>query len=271
MRLSRLRHKRLLILAALLTSGVCLFVYAAFIEPYRIEVTRHQIAAPLQTPVKIAHLSDLHTYGIGKREQRMLALLEAEKPDLIVITGDLVSDAQGYDGLLEVLRRLRAPLGVFVVRGNHENWHPVDRLKRFGDFKTYFEAAGAHYLFNSSRQAREDLWLIGLDDQMTGKPDLEQSLAGVPEAAYTIALYHSPAFFDKGEGKFELAFAGHSHGGQIRLPFVKPFWLPVGCDGYVEGWYERDGAKMYVSRGLGTSILDVRFNCRPEIAIITLG
>jgi len=246
-------------------------VYAYQIEPFNIEVTRHQIAAPIHSPVKIAHLSDLHTYGIGRREQKMLAILEQEKPDLIVITGDLISDANGYAGCLDVLKRLQAPLGVWVVVGNHENWAARDMKKIYGKFKDYYESAGANFLFNSNMKIRDDLWLIGLDDAMTGKPEVDKAFMGVPENAYKVTLFHSPASFDEVAGKCDLAFAGHSHGGQVRLPFIKPIWLPAKCGEYDEGWFERNDSKMYVGRGLGTSLLPIRFNCRPEIAIITLG
>lgn len=265
------RKMLLLGAGAVLISAVGAAAYAFLIEPYRIEVTRHHISAPLKSPVKIAHLSDLHTYGMGKRESKMLALLDEEKPDLIVLTGDSVSDARGYEGLLEILKQMRAPLGVWVVRGNHENWYPVGKLRKYGDFKDYLASAGANYLFNSSKPVRDDLWIVGLDDEMSGNPDIEQALVGVPAQVYKIAIFHSPAYFDKMKGKCELVLAGHSHGGQIRVPFMNPIRLPEGCNGYVEGWYERDGAKMYVSRGIGTSIISARFNCRPEIAIITVG
>ena len=263
--------KRFLALSLLFLSAVAKVLYAFLIEPYRIEVTRHYIPAAITSPLKIAHLSDLHTYGIGKREQLMLTLLQEEQPDLIVLTGDLISDAAGYAGLREVLKRMRAPLGIWIVRGNHENWYPVDKLQGFGDFKSYYESAGANYLYNNNQQVRDDLWIVGLDDEMSGRPDLAKALVGVSDNVFKIAIFHSPAYFDALKGKCDLALAGHSHGGQIRIPFLRPVLLPAGCNGYYEGWYERDGARMYVSRGIGTSILNARFNCRPEIAIITLG
>jgi uncharacterized protein len=257
----------LLLFFVALTIGI----YAYKIEPFNIEVTRHQIAAPLQSPIKVAHLSDLHTYGLGQLEQKMLAILEKEKPDLIVITGDSISEADGYEGCLEVLKRLHAPLGVWVVLGNHENWASQRMERVYGGFKAYYESAGANFLFNSSRKLRDDIWLVGLDDAMTGAPDIKAAFAGVPQNVYKITLFHSPAAFDEVTGNCDLALAGHTHGGQVRLPFMKPLWLPEKCEGYDEGWFEGSGSRMYVSRGLGNSLLPIRFNCRPEIAIITLG
>lgn len=188
----------------------------------------------------------------------MLRLVEAERLDLIVITAD-------YPGFGDVLRRLHAPLGVWIVRGNHENWWPVKNEREF------YESAGAKLLLNSSAQVREDVWLIGFDDRFAGSPDSEKALAGIPESAYKIALFHSPAYFDEIGGRCNLALAGHSHGGQVRLPFIRPPWLPPFTGRYFKGWFEKRGTQMYVSRGVGTSIMDVRFLCRPEIAIITVG
>ncbi len=249
----------------LLVLAIGLAIYANQIEPYRIEVTRHHISAPLKSPIKIAHLSDLHSSGMGKREQKLLAILNHEQPDLILITGDLISTAGDYEGCREVLKQLQAPLGVYVVPGNHENWFPPP------GGRAYFDSIGVIYLVNQNRQIQDGLWVIGLDDAMTHQPNYEKANLGVAANAYKIALFHSPAFFDEVAGKFDLVFAGHSHGGQVRVPFIKPFWLPAGCNDYVEGWYEREGSKMYVSRGIGNSILQLRFNCRPEIAVITVG
>jgi uncharacterized protein len=256
----------LLILIALTVAG-----YAYKVEPYQVEVTHHRLSAALQSPVKIAHLSDLHTYGIGRREEKLLAILAQEKPDLIVITGDSISEADGFEGCLEVLKRLQAPLGVWVVLGNHEHWATQRMSRVYGNFKDYYASAGVNLLHNANMKVRDDLWLIGLDDAMAGNPDIARGFAGVPDNVYKITLFHAPAAFDEVAGKCNVAFAGHSHGGQVRIPFIKPFWLPQECGEYVDGWFERNGSKMYVSRGLGTSVLPIRFNCRPEIAFITLG
>jgi hypothetical protein len=245
--------------------GVAAAVDALWIEPFWIEITHHHVAARISSPIKIAHLTDIHTYGLGSREREMVRLVDAEQPDLIVITGDLISDPSSYDGCREVLRELRAPLGVWIVHGNHEVWWPVQNERAF------YASAGAHMIVNESRQVAEGVWLVGFDDAFAGSPNLEKALAGIPSDAFKIALFHSPVFFDQAAGRCDLAFAGHTHGGQARFPLISPFWLPPSCGSYLEGWYEREGSRMYISRGIGTSILPVRFSCRPEIAIITLG
>jgi uncharacterized protein len=251
-------------LALIVITGA-LALDAIWIEPNWIEVTHSEIHGPVATPLKIAHLSDIHTNGLGRRERRMLEILEEEKPDLIVITGDtLAANAGDYTKCRDVYVKLHAPLGVWFVRGNWENWRPVRHEHSF------YESAGVHLLVNASQPARADVWIIGLDDPFSGIARLDTALAGVPPGVFTIALFHSPFFFDLAAGHANLCLTGHTHGGQVRLPFLHPLWLPGGCGRYLEGWYEENGSQMYVSRGLGMSVLSVRFLCRPELAIITV-
>ena len=245
--------------------AAALLVYANQVEPYWIEVTHHRVAAPLDPPLKIAHLTDLHSTGIGRREKTLLALLEEERPDLILITGDCVGVKDLYRESREVLKKLRAPLGVWLARGNWEIWSLIPREHEF------FASARVKLLRNEAAEVRPGVWLAGFDDAASGTPDLERGFAGIPAGAYRIALFHSPAFFDHVAGRADLALAGHTHGGQVRIPGLPPLWLPRGAWPYVEGWYEKNGSRMYVSRGVGTSVLPVRFSCRPEVAIITVG
>jgi len=247
-----------------LFAGVALFSYACFIEPYWIEVSRHRIKAPVSSPLKIAHLSDLHTYGLNRRERELLEILDREKPDLIVITGDSMSAADAKEGFRLVLQELRAPLGVWVVRGNHENWHPIP------DEREFYSSCGAEFLLNESKKPREDFWVVGLDDAFSGSPSLDQALKDVPEGDYKIALFHSPDFYRQAASRCDLALAGHTHGGQVQLPFYGAVWLPPHSGIFVQGWFEQGGSRLYVSRGVGTSVLNLRFLCRPEVAFITL-
>jgi len=251
-------------------------LYALAVEPYWIEVTRHRVVGRVFSPVTIAHLSDLHTGGLGRRERKLLDLLAAERPDIVVVTGDLVEDAgfvapgdgwideAVYAGPGEVLSRIRAPLGVWVSRGNWENW------RRHPDEGSFYRAAGATLLVDEGRAPRRDLWVMGLDDPWTGQPDADAALDGAPEHAFRLAAFHAPVLLEAVAGRVDLALAGHTHGGQVRPPLVPPFWLPHGSGGYVAGWYQQAGTRMYVSRGIGTSTLPVRFRCRPELAVVTV-
>jgi len=249
-------------LAALI---VLALIDGLLIEPFWIQVTHSTIQGNVASPLKIAELSDIHAHGIGPREREMFRILDEEKPDLIVVTGDTIGNENGdYSIAKKVYERLHAPLGVWVVRGNWENLKPLHHEQAF------YKDAGVHLLLNQNAAIRPDVTLIGLDDPYTGTARLGAAMEGVAPGTYKIALFHSPAYLDTIAGQVNLVLAGHTHGGQIRIPFLRPLWLPRGCGRFLAGWYEENGTKMYVTRGLGTSIVPIRFLCRPELTFITI-
>ena len=246
-------------------AALLIVVYAFLVEPHRIEVTHTSVEAPLATPLRIAHVSDLHTSGLGRRERQLVRLLEAEQPDVILITGDTLGRSNDYEKIRPVLSRLRAPLGVWLVRGNSElNISPREGA-------VFYSRLGIEFLKNEARPLRSDVWLVGLEGDSEGPVKLDTALSSIPPDAYVIAAFHLPAFFDKVAEYAPLAFAGHTHGGQVRVPFAPASQLPRGSGRYVGGWYTERGSRMYVSRGIGTSVLPIRFRCAPELPIITVG
>lgn len=257
-----MRRFILIILAAALIGP---FAWGFFVERYRIEVTHTYIEGQVARPLKIAHLTDLHTDGLGRREKLLLDLLDEEKPDVIIITGDTLTTGFHYDRIKPLLSRLHAPLGVWLVRGNWEN------AELFHGERAFYADLHIHFLLNEAAPIRPDVWLAGLDDPSTGTPNLDEALSTVPKNTYTILAFHAPGYFDEIAGRVPLVLAGHTHGGQFRLSGLPVFWLPRGSGHYLEGWYEDNGSRMYVSRGIGTSTLPIRFRCRPELAIITIG
>jgi predicted MPP superfamily phosphohydrolase len=248
---------------AALLGPAALLVYAFFVEPFAVELTHHTLAGDVNQPLRIAQVSDLHSRGFGTRERAVVGLLDQAAPDLIVVTGDVV-DGGSLEPTRELFRRLRAPLGVWVVRGHSERAHPV------GDELAFYKSLGAHLLDNQGAAVRDDLWLVGLDDPATGHPDLSAALAGAPPAAFKIALFHAPDHFADVAGLFHLALAGHTHGGQVHLPGFGPLWLPAGGHTYVQGWYTKNRSQLYVSRGIGTTNVPARFLSRPEVALIEI-
>ncbi|MGB9334515.1 MAG: metallophosphoesterase [Candidatus Acidiferrales bacterium] len=260
-------NRKRIVVALVLAALVLFFAYSLWIEPFRVEIVHTSVQGNVATPLKIAQLSDLHTHGVGARERRVLDILDDEKPDVIVVTGDSLGGYGGtYAMVQEVFQQLHAPLGVWVVRGHYENWRQMQHEHSF------YANAGVHLLLNSGTLLRNDVWLAGVDDPYTGKPSIEGALTGAPPGVYEILLFHSPAYFDRVAGHVDLCLAGHTHGGQVRPPFCPPLWLPKGCWPYVAGWYEAKGtrSKMYVNRGMGTSLLPIRFNSRPEVTILTV-
>jgi predicted MPP superfamily phosphohydrolase len=235
--------------------------YAVIIEPKRIEVTHQQISGRVDRKLRIAHITDLHSSGFGPRERTVILMLRQENPDVIVITGDTVDG-----GKLSVARdfmvNLSAPLGVWVVRGNWERWTLEE------DERAFYTSVGAKFLENTGAAARDDVWIAGLDDPQTGTPRLNDALFGAPLESFKLVLMHAPDYFAEIGGQFDLALAGHTHGGQVVLPLWGPIWRPPGGKRYLSGFYSQNNSLLYVSRGIGTSIAPVRFGARPELAII---
>jgi uncharacterized protein len=231
----------------------------------RIEVTRHRVPAPNAQPLTIALLADLHLAAPRGLAERVLALVAAAHPDVILLAGDLTS-LDGDDAMyVDVLSRLSAPRGVWMVPGNWDYWVPMQ------DAESVCAQAGVRVLRNAAAEVAPGLWLAGLDDAVAGTPDPDTALGAVPAGAWVMTFFHCPVSFPDVAGRCALALAGHTHGGQVRLPGLPPLWMPAGSWPYVAGWYERSGTRMYVSRGLATPGLPVRMFCRPEIALFTLG
>lgn len=252
------------ILVFVLLAAAAVAAYAFFVEPYWIQVTRHQLgAARLTKPLRIAHLSDLHTRGFGTRERRLATLIESERPDLIVVTGDTAGPGE-LENARSLFQLLRAPLGVWVVRGDAE------RRLSSADARRFWTSVGARFLENEGHRIREDLWLMGLEDPGTGRPQPQSAIAGSAASAFKIALFHSPDYFSEVAGLVNLALAGHTHGGQVVLPGLDPLFLPQHGRRYVQGWYAQNNSQLYVSRGIGTTSPGARLLCRPELAIIDL-
>jgi predicted MPP superfamily phosphohydrolase len=226
-----------------------------------IEVTRHVVPAPVERRVRVALIADLHVVRPGPRERRLLELIERERPDAIALNGDFGALGGPPDACGPVLEQLQAPLGVWASLGNWDYGNPV------ADWRSFLAAHGVRLLLNESAPLVDRLWLLGLDSALVGWPDLDRAFSGVPTDAFVVGLIHCPVLFEDLAGRVPLALAGHTHGGQVLLPGVRPLYMPRGCWPYVSGWYPRDGSRMYVSRGIGCPSLPVRVACPPELAI----
>ena len=247
---------------SVLLISIFILIYSTCFEPYQLENSFHEVTIGKSGKnLLVAHVTDLHTEGLGKLERKMMESIRSNKPDVIVITGDIATPGGTAKGYEDVLSQLRAPFGVYFIQGNWEYWEPIKELSHILQKTSIID------LTNKHAQIKDELWLVGLDDELAGTPDLDV-YEKVPKGKKILSIFHSPAFFSAINNKSDLAFAGHSHGGQIRLPFLGSIWTPEGTGKYDAGWFHGGRAKMYVSRGLGTSILPIRFNCKPEIAFI---
>lgn len=251
--------------------------YLGWMEPRWLAVERVTITLPRLPRAfegfTVAQLSDLHLGPVVAPEHVHAAidLALGLRPDLIALTGDFVSDLRhGEAGQLrEALRRLQAPHGVFGVLGNHDWWT---------DARVVAEAvtgAGVALLRNGHfavRRGGESLYLAGVDDFWEGHADLGRALAGIPDGAAIVLLAHEPDYADRASRhmRIGLQLSGHSHGGQVRLPFIGPLALPPHGQRYPAGLYTLEEMQLYTNRGIGMVRPAVRFNCRPEVTLLTL-
>jgi uncharacterized protein len=238
-------------------------------------VTQHRLVlAGLERPLRVAHLTDLH-FGPAQRLPSVRAWVDAaleQKPELILITGDFLEYRKSLSGVTELcaeLSRLRAPLGVFGVLGNHDLY--AVRLARL-ELIEPLERAGIRILTNTGIQVRDDVFVAGVDDLWNGKPDLEKALKDAPNSGSILLMSHHPDLLETVPARVSLTLCGHTHGGQIVLPLLGA--LHTGSkygqrfvQGFVTGAL---GARGFVSRGLGTTALPVRYNCQAELAVFDL-
>lgn len=232
--------------------GVLLLVYSCAVEPYWIQVTHHDVGQGTRE-IRILHLTDIHFSTSGSRERKVLAVVAEEKPDLIVMTGDNILRDFDVPGFREFLASLKAPLGVYACRGNWEDWVPASL--------DAYRSAGIRLLENSSERLPNGVEIRGLNSG--------RDLIPASDAPLRIVLCHYPMILPAAsKAGTDLVFAGHTHGGQVRVPFYGALHTPYDCGPYEAGWYEEGRTRMYVSRGVGTSVFSLRFNCRPEIPVI---
>jgi predicted MPP superfamily phosphohydrolase len=229
--------------------------------------------APEFDGFEIVQISDIHfgTFIKRRRLEEVVRAVNDLDPDLIVFTGDLVSDDPERHApiLVDNLKNLNARYGVVAVRGNHDHWTDSEYVSRI------FERAGVIHLDNSVLTIKRDgaaLYIAGLDCHYVGKDRLDLILGMISPVGAAILLVHEPDFADisaKAE-RFDLQISGHSHGGQLSLPWYGPIWLPRFGRKYPSGLYKQDGMLHYTNRGIGTSHLKVRVNCPPELTLFKI-
>jgi uncharacterized protein len=260
-----------------LMGGVSIFPYL-YLERLSVAVRRYRVpvrALPASFEgFTILHLTDLHDKEFGAGGKELVELLAHERFDLIALTGDMVVGTRPRLtptlDLVAAFRKLSdAP--VFSVSGNHE-W----RLERAPEFNHKLQQSGAQVLANASsavRRGEDRLWVVGVDDPVTRRDHLTQALSGTDDRSPRILLAHSPHPYSEAVKQgVDLMLAGHTHAGQVRIPFLGAPYVPsMGFfPRYDYGLYSSGPTSMIVSGGLGESGLPIRFNIRPEISLITL-
>lgn len=222
--------------------------------------------------LRIAQLTDLHhgPYTGLDYISNAIRLANEQKPDLILLTGDYSHRHAKYVlPCIRELGELRAPLGVYTIPGNHEYYKGIN---------TYYEAlklTDIRDLTNQSvtlRRNGSELALAGIDDYMCGQPNLVQAMASVKPGIPALLLCHNAdAILEQTDPRVQLILSGHTHGGQINIPFYGPPVLPGGYRApYIAGLYQTATSQIYVSRGIGSIVPPLRFNAPPELTILEL-
>ena len=279
--------RRQWIAGSLLLGASAVGANAFAIEPRRVSVTRHSVGSGgTGRARRIVQLSDLHLQDVGAHEDRVACAVAALAPDLVVMTGDSIDDAGHVDLLGEFLSLLDTGTQKVAILGNWEHWARVD----LAHLARTYERHGCRLLRNETVLLHLDgreLLVSGLDDLVGGAPDLADTLRGVPPHPDHLVLAHCPAHRDLMQRELasmradasdttgasntmgamlpRCVLSGHTHGGQIALFGWAPV-RPRGSGPYVAGWYDGE-IPLYVSRGIGTTMIPARFGAPPEVAL----
>ncbi|HET9419346.1 MAG TPA: metallophosphoesterase [Chthoniobacterales bacterium] len=240
-----------------LAAPAALGIDARFIEPTALRVRE----LPLNNSgnCRFVHFTDLHYKGDAKYAAEIVRAINAVQPEFVCFTGDIVEQRQFADAALGFIREIKAP--VYGCPGNHEYSSGIS----FRDCEAAFAATGGAWLMDRNLVLpQHNLEIVGMG--IVGLRDVPP----LP-ASRRLLLMHYPRVADHlGDRKFDLILAGHSHGGQVRLPFCGALILPRGVGKYDLGYYKTNGGPLHVSAGVGTYVLPIRLNCPPEITLITI-
>lgn len=245
-----------------LAIGVLAFPTAVGVDARLVEPTNLCVKELTLTPggsVRFVQFTDFHYKGDDRYAAEVVQAINRQKPDFVCFSGDLVEDKRFAPAALDFIRQIGAP--VYGAPGNHDYRCGTP----FAEYEKAFGATGGAWLVDRGIVLPErdiEIWGMG----MMGMRALQPA-----RTARRILLLHYPEHADRlGGPTYDLILAGHSHGGQVRLPFYGPLFLPWGVGRFDLGRFESKGGPLYVGAGIGTYQVPLRFNCRPEITIVTM-
>ncbi|MFM7187739.1 MAG: metallophosphoesterase, partial [Armatimonadota bacterium] len=244
----------------------------AGLEPQDVGTTELRIGLPglpkAADGLRISFLTDLH-YGPDTPTASIIkavSLVQHSAPDVILLGGDYIQWSMNHlSGIIPILAKLNAPLGVYGVLGNHDYYHPDLLSERLT------QEARVHILRNSGVDLQNGLFVCGIEDTWRGRFDPDAATANRSKDSGIIALSHNPVGINLFRNERAFVMSGHTHGGQILVPGIKPHRAPgLGDFPILQGWYGIHGTAGFVSRGIGQTFLPLRLNCPPEIVLATL-
>ena len=235
-------------------------------EVYWFRHSTHNLELPNWPSMHIVHLTDIHLRNEGPFLDRVIVEVAGLKPDLIVLTGDLVTKGWTRRAIERFLMSLEDVPKLAIV-GNWEHWVGGN----LHDWKQLLYKYGVQLLIEevvTLTVRHVDIQIVGTDDHLAGHSN-PSTLFSKLTPGPTLCLTHSPAHFKAmAHPPVDLVLAGHAHGGQVRIPKLGALWVPKGTDQYIAGWYKHNDTQLFVSRGMGWSVAPLRWRCPPEIAHI---
>lgn len=256
---------------------VILVIWSIFIEPRWVAHRATDTTLPDQKPLglKVIHTSDWH---FTKRaiwrvmtHARANAIIEGinnTNPDIVLITGDLIAESNQKptfaktveDEIAQTLGKLKASKGVYAVLGNHDNWYHHKKMKHALEKQHILVLENEAQLIPAT-----NLWIAGIGDESTHHANPFKAIKNIPRLAPSLIMMHDPASFAKLPRMNGISFAGHTHGGQVSIPWYGAPIMPSNApSSWAYGWVKHNNNRMYVTSGLGVSIFPIRFNMRPE-------
>ena len=270
----KISRRKFLILSFL---GLCGLIYldAFWIEKYIVNWSRHDLRKGGGEFIKLIQLTDLHIREIKTYHNWIAKRIKKEDPDLLCFTGDSIN-RPGQLALLETfLKIIPIEIPKVVIMGNKE----YDGKITHEAYRELFEKFNGQLLVNESMSLEKNgrkLNIVGIDDFLKGSPDYKMAVNDLDKSLETVILNHCPQYRDTIDifnrdlkVNIKLILSGHTHGGQIQI-IGKAFYKPGGSGRYLNGWYKSDESLMYVSKGVGTSYIPIRFGARAEVPIFYL-